>query len=571
MQNKELRGLPGGPNEIPVYTTGVFSTEGFRMDSPDVNNEVNIIPSGSITMKEKDGSPLRKGPIHGVDNLGNEQVMYPGFDYQFPGTEVTETLLAQTGYEVPKRRGVRLNYDDKGNVVSESTHIMATETDGKGNWFSFPTLFQNSIPYADDSKNWVDMSDRPWKEAYEEAKKRNEVIEFGKDKEAAIKFGEGSWKPKMKLGGGLLDKTVKCGNCGWEWKAADGGSDVMDCHKCGGKGLVKAQKGKETEDTSWTAYLNPANWGTSRYDDSGTFKEAFRAARNEGDSDFLWKGTRYTTELKDAPTTTAKPSAPKGITPELLVRQAYRESTFNPKAVSPAGYKGLGQIGDQVIKDYKKANNITGTIDPFNMKQNSDVHKYSMNELYNSSFINKPGQSEQVRLAKTLAAYNWGRGNVAGLLNDLKEDGVDIYNSLDWVNKLPKESRNYINDILLQKNTTFNTDFSKALSNQKNKPITKLYGFRNGGESKLGPLMQAYTRLTIEKKMGGAIANKKELGGQLNSGNITMYKDYVKGNIGNEEQAIKNYDKLNRIYYTKAKELGMSASNYIMTYIVGNS
>ena len=83
--------------------------------------------------------------------------------------------------------------------------------------------------------------------------------------------------------------------------------------------------------------------------------------------------------------------------------------------------------------------------------------------------------------------------------------------------------------------------------------------------------MQAYTRLTIEKKMGGAIANKKELGGQLNSGNITMYKDYVKGNIGNEEQAIKNYDKLNRIYYTKAKELGMSASNYIMTYIVGNS
>jgi len=470
IQHTERRGLPGGPNEMFSYTTSVFSTEGFRMDSPDVNNDINIIPSGSITMKEKDGSPLRKGPIHGVDNLGNEQVMYPGFDYQFPGTEVTETLMA-------------------------------------------------------------------------------------------------------KMGGGLLDKTIECGNCGWEWKAADGGSDVMDCHKCGGKGLMKAQKGKETEDTSWTAYFNPMNWGTSRYDDAGTFKEAFRAARVEGDSDFLYKGDRYTTELKAAPTTTTstKPAAPKGITPELLVRQAYRESTFNPKAVSPAGYKGLGQIGDQVIKDYKKANNITGTIDPFNMKQNSDVHKYSMNELYNSSFINKPGQSEQVRLAKTLAAYNWGRGNVAGLLNDLKEDGVDIYNSLDWVNKLPKESRDYINDILLQKNTTFNTDFSKASSNQKNKSITKLYGFRNGGESKLGPLMQAYTRLTIEKKMGGAIANKKELGGQLNSGNITMYKDYVKGNIANDEQTIKNYDKLNRIYYTKAKELGMSASNYIMTYIVGNS
>lgn len=467
----ERRGLPGGPNEMFIYNTGVFSTEGFRVDSPDVNNKINIIPSGSITMKEKDGSPLRKGPIHGVDNLGNEQVMYPGFDYQFPGTEVTETLMA-------------------------------------------------------------------------------------------------------KMGGALLDKTIKCGNCGWEWKAADGGSDVMDCHKCGGKGLMKAQKGGEKEDTSWTAYLNPANWGTSRYDEAGTFKEAFRAARNEGDSDFLWKGDRYSTELKD--TSKVATTKPKGITPELLIRQAYRESAFNPNAVSPAGYKGLGQIGETVIKDYKKANNISGNIDLFNMKQNSDVQKYSMNELYNSSFINKPGQSEQVRLAKTLAAYNWGRTNVSNLLNDLKEDGVDIYNSLDWISKLPDEPKKYINDILLQKNTTFNTDFSKALSNQKNKPIKSIYGFRNGGESKPGPLMQAYNRLPVEKKMGGAV-NKKEFGGQLipnkeiDKNNIAMYNDYIKGNVVNEIEAIKNYDKLNRIHYTKAKELGMTVANYIMTHIVGNS
>jgi hypothetical protein len=332
------------------------------------------------------------------------------------------------------------------------------------------------------------------------------------------------------------------------------------------------QKGGEKEDTSWTAYLNPANWGTSRYDDAGTFKEAFRAARNEGDSDFLWKGERYSTELK--PTIKTEP---QGITPELLIRQAYRESKFNPKAISPKGYKGIGQIGDNVIADYKKANNITGNIDPFNIKQNSDVQKYSMNELYNSSFINKPNQSEQVRLAKTLAAYNWGRGNLFDLLGDLKEEGADIYNSLDWINKLPEESRKYVNDILLQKNTIFNNDFSKAVGDQKNKSIKSLYGYRTGGESKPGPLMKAYNRLPAEKKMGGAIVNKKEFGGQLvpnkeiDKKNITMYKDYVKGIIGNEIEAVKNYDKLNRIYYNKAKELGMTASNYVMTYIVGNS
>lgn len=975
MPNKELRGLPGGPNEIPVYTTGVFSTEGFRMDSPDVNNEVNIIPSGSITMKEKDGSPLRKGPIHGIDNLGNEQVMYPGFDYQFPGTEVTETLMAkmggglldktiecgncgwewkaadggsdimdchkcggkglvkaQTGGEYIVQKGdtlskiaganntsissimknnpnikdpnlihinQKINFgtsnantpkeeiykdwdkvreqnqkvnklsdeqkivnfynnkpEEKYLVVDKKNAVMKLYTggnfiksyeigigenpgdaqtvtkvkNGKTDWSagnkstgagiytistinpeskeyynlpSFNLKNENGIEVATtihgtptsrrsrfsngtvvdnrmsngcingkcqdlkdlyneldiDAKVYILPEDKgnnfqiidgkpalrvsaqnrvtynsyvdktgttqkgqganqttntlvykPIKATIDEKKFKEDVFQwndFNDEKEytsttkpfvAALTTGKRNVMKASKISSdvynelakmafgiygtesnfgdthsavgnlaratnkfldpksssspdykskattyGANEKTRSVGLTQLRWnylnqdeKAAlkqvgiTSNKDFLDPKKAaigtvtvlgvrynqqltdkqkqdvwtylpakwnnrgnygarvksnssylsfkqlqqkqeGGEYILEAQKGKEMEDTSWTAYFNPANWGTSRYDDVGTFKKAFRAARNEGDSDFLWKGTRYTTELKDAPTTTAKPSAPKGITPELLVRQAYRESTFNPKAVSPAGYKGLGQIGDQVIKDYKKANNITGSVDPFNMKQNSDVHKYSMNELYNSSFINKPGQSEQVRLAKTLAAYNWGRGNVAGLLNDLKEDGVDIYNSLDWVNKLPKESRDYINDILLQKNTTFNTDFSKASSNQKNKPITKLYGFRNGGESKPGSLMQAYNRLTIEKKMGGAIANKKEFGGQLNSGNITMYKDYVKGNIANDEQTIKNYDKLNRIYYTKAKELGMSASNYIMTYIVGNS
>jgi hypothetical protein len=47
------------------------------------------------------------------------------------------------------------------------------------------------------------MSDRPWEEAYEEAKKRGEVINFGSDKDAAIKFGQGSWKDKKQMGGSV--------------------------------------------------------------------------------------------------------------------------------------------------------------------------------------------------------------------------------------------------------------------------------------------------------------------------------------------------------------------------------
>jgi hypothetical protein len=103
MENKYAdilrRGLPGGPNEVFSYVTGVFSTDGYRSDSQDVNNPFNIIPSGNITMKERDGTPLRKGPLLGIDNLGNEQMMYPGMDYQFPGNEVTEWPMAQDGLE----------------------------------------------------------------------------------------------------------------------------------------------------------------------------------------------------------------------------------------------------------------------------------------------------------------------------------------------------------------------------------------------------------------------------------------------------------------------------------------
>ncbi len=83
-----------------------------------------------------------------------------------------------------RRRGVRKNPD--GSV---SSHLMATETLDKGKtWVSFPTLFQ------DPDGTWVDKSKGKWIDAYKEAKKRGEVIDFGTDKESALKFGEGSWK-----------------------------------------------------------------------------------------------------------------------------------------------------------------------------------------------------------------------------------------------------------------------------------------------------------------------------------------------------------------------------------------
>lgn len=82
-----------------------------------------------------------------------------------------------------KRVGTRVNPDG-----SESTHLYATETFDGENWFSFPTLFQ------DPDGSWIDMSEGPWEDAYEEAKRRGEVIDFGRNRQEALDWGMGSWK-----------------------------------------------------------------------------------------------------------------------------------------------------------------------------------------------------------------------------------------------------------------------------------------------------------------------------------------------------------------------------------------
>lgn len=160
---------------------------------------------------------------------------------------------------------------------------------------------------------------------------------------------------------------------------------------------------------------------------------------------------------------------------EILLRQAYKESGFKPDAVSKKGAKGLTQIMPSALQDYMKrlkAKGIDRQIDLNNIKDAIDVQVSSMKNLYNASFINVPNQNETVRLAKTLAAYNWGRGNLSNFLNKAKEEGLDIYNSLDWTKKLPTETYDYINKILLKKDPKFEKNFKQATQDS---PIVKYY------------------------------------------------------------------------------------------------
>jgi len=226
-----------------------------------------------------------------------------------------------------------------------------------------------------------------------------------------------------------------------------------------------------------------------------------------------------------------------GLTNDLLMKQAYKESTFNPSAESPAGYKGLTQIGKAVISDYNKVYKDR-VINPFNMQDAVDVQRYAMENLYNASFIDKPNQLDQVRIAKTLASYNWGRGHVEKYLTKQKKAGADIYNSLDWTNDLPKETRDYINKILLSSDEGFEKDYTKAIENADNKKYLELYGFKKGGET---------------------------------DSNV-IYKNYINGiynGTSMEKKGMKVYDKLNRMHYKDSKVMGMTPANYVLTYIAG--
>lgn len=70
------------------------STKGYKSDSPDNSEDALRINSSHITMK---GVPH---PVIGIDDMGNQIMMYPGGDYQFPGNSVIEYPIRQASEDI---------------------------------------------------------------------------------------------------------------------------------------------------------------------------------------------------------------------------------------------------------------------------------------------------------------------------------------------------------------------------------------------------------------------------------------------------------------------------------------
>lgn len=173
---------------------------------------------------------------------------------------------------------------------------------------------------------------------------------------------------------------------------------------------------------------------------------------------------------------------------EVRLRQAYAESRFDSKAGSHAGARGLFQIMPSLLKDYNKANGTNYTVDDlYNDEINTSIRDWKMNLNLNSAWATKNAAPDSVVYAKSLGGYNMGNQNFLDTLGVAKNLGVDIYNTLDWVDKkyLPVETVDYINFVLRnQDNSILRNQAAYEASKKLNKDKVDILNnnFKNGGQ-----------------------------------------------------------------------------------------
>ena len=142
----------------------------------------------------------------------------------------------------------------------------------------------------------------------------------------------------------------------------------------------------------------------------------------------------------------------------LIARQQFNESRFKSDAVSEDGLeKGYVPKGTK----YEDLANDDKTATQFQENYMSDLLTRSWNT-----------GTDQVKRAKALAAYNMGPTGLVNHLNAQKEKGIDIYKSLNWLEELNKETKDYVKNIMLggdeDYEREFNQEYKKKFGKTKN-------------------------------------------------------------------------------------------------------
>ena len=140
------------------------------------------------------------------------------------------------------------------------------------------------------------------------------------------------------------------------------------------------------------------------------------------------------------------PTGPAELTfpQEMLIRGMFMESSFKPKAKSGDNAQGIAQFTPIAIKDMKQMGFVDDDFDPYDVNQARDAQEKFMNY-----FITRNEGTDEVRLAKAAAAYNYGQTNLNRYLAKQVAKGVDTMNTLDWVDGLNDETKDYVRAVVL--------------------------------------------------------------------------------------------------------------------------
>lgn len=128
------------------------------------------------------------------------------------------------------------------------------------------------------------------------------------------------------------------------------------------------------------------------------------------------------------------------------------ESSFNERAVSPANCKGLMQLGPGVCKDYSVKNvfdpeeNILTGCKYLSWIEHVLSKGTNLSEIKKLYIVNYTFSL----LCFTLAAYNWGIGNIAKLQASQKKAGYDPGCFVCAAKKLPLETKDYVIKVLME-------------------------------------------------------------------------------------------------------------------------
>ena len=160
-------------------------------------------------------------------------------------------------------------------------------------------------------------------------------------------------------------------------------------------------------------------------------------------------------------------------TDSIYNRQIFTESRYDSDAVSSAGATSIAQIMPNTFKDgLEKGYVPKGT--KYEDLATNDALALQFRDNYMNDLLSRSWNkgSDKIKMAKALAAYNLGPTALVKILNKSKKTR-DIYNNLEWLEDLPKETREYVNKIMVGGDEDFEKEYKRSYKKYVTGGMTK--------------------------------------------------------------------------------------------------